>query len=212
MFKGCECLCDPLHQVLFGWCSVCMLICTKPIQMVYIYVCICMSELCISAMVLFLPALLLTLPVLCAVGRLCDGPSSPCRPQATSCWAPPATLSSCWRKRSVPRRGWRCRRRAGCGSSRACCWGRAPTDDDDDALKSQADMPSPPWLGHSVDFTHWTDPVRFVIPLKRHLFFFFSFFLLLQFVLNIVVDKLFYECTFFFFTSVCNLFPWKRNK
>lgn len=62
-------------------------------------------------------------------GRLCDGPSSPCRPQATSCWAPPATSSSCWRKRSRQRSDWHCHRKAGSGSCRACCWERSPTDD-----------------------------------------------------------------------------------
>lgn len=68
---------------------------------------------------------------LCAVlpGRLCDGPSSPCRPQATSCWAPPATSSSCWRRRSEQSRAWRCHRKAGSGSCRACCWERFATDD-----------------------------------------------------------------------------------
>lgn len=61
-------------------------------------------------------------------GRLCDGPSSPCRPQATSCWVPPATLSSCWRKRSGQRRAWHCHRKAESGSCRACCWEKSPTD------------------------------------------------------------------------------------
>lgn len=67
-----------------------------------------------------------TIPLvsLCAVfpGRLCAGPSSPCRPQATSCWDRPATSSSCWRTRSKWRRAWRCHRKAGSGSCRACCW------------------------------------------------------------------------------------------
>ena len=63
-------------------------------------------------------------------GRLCDGPSSPCRPQDTSCWARPATSSSCWmRRRRRRRRAWRCLRRAGSGSCRACCWERSPTED-----------------------------------------------------------------------------------
>lgn len=62
-------------------------------------------------------------------GRLCDGPSSPCRPQATSCWAPPATSSSCWKRRREWRRAWRCHRKAGSDSCRTCCWERFLTYD-----------------------------------------------------------------------------------
>lgn len=62
-------------------------------------------------------------------GRLCDGPSSPCRPQATSCWAPPATSSSCWKRRSKWRRAWRCHRKAGSDNCRTCCWERFLTYD-----------------------------------------------------------------------------------
>lgn len=62
-------------------------------------------------------------------GRLCDGPSSPCRPQATSCWAPPATSSSCWKRRCEWRRAWRCHRKAGSDSCRTCCWERFLTYD-----------------------------------------------------------------------------------
>lgn len=54
-------------------------------------------------------------------GRLWDGPSSPCRLQDTSCWAPPATLSTSCR-RSRQQRLWACLRRAGSGSCRVCCW------------------------------------------------------------------------------------------
>lgn len=54
-------------------------------------------------------------------GRLWDGPSSPCRLQDTSCWAPPATSSTSCR-RSRQQRLWACRRRAGSGSCRVCCW------------------------------------------------------------------------------------------
>lgn len=61
--------------------------------------------------------------LLCVVlpGRLCDGLSSPCRLQATSCWAPPATSSSCCRKRRTQRRVWSCHKKAGSDSCRACC-------------------------------------------------------------------------------------------
>lgn len=54
-------------------------------------------------------------------GRLWDGPSSPCRLQDTSCWAPPATSSTSCR-RSRQQRLWACRRRAGSGSCGVCCW------------------------------------------------------------------------------------------
>lgn len=67
--------------------------------------------------------------VLCFLGRLCDGPSSPCRLLATSCWAPPPTLNICWRKRNEQRRVWCCHRKAGSGSCRACFWEKYPTDD-----------------------------------------------------------------------------------
>ena len=82
-----------------------------------VFLCVCLSCLLTFSLCVVLPE------------RLCDGPSSPCRPQATSCWAPPATLSSCWRRRREQRRAWRCHRRAGSGSCRACCWARYPIDD-----------------------------------------------------------------------------------
>lgn len=78
----------------------------------------------------FLCVCLICLLYVVLPGRLCDGPSSLCRLQATSCWAPPATLSSCWtRRRREQRRAWHCHRRAGSGSCRACCWARYPIDD-----------------------------------------------------------------------------------
>lgn len=73
---------------------------------------------------------ILPLVLMCLIpGRLCDGPSSPCRPQATSCWAPPATSSSCWKRRSERRRAWRCHRKAGSDSCRTCCLERFLTYD-----------------------------------------------------------------------------------
>lgn len=65
----------------------------------------------------------------CAAGRLCDGLSFPCRPQDISYWAPPATLSSCWKNRRMLRRAWCCHRRAGSGSCRTCWLEKSTTDD-----------------------------------------------------------------------------------
>lgn len=59
-------------------------------------------------------------------GRLWDGPSSPCRQQATSCSARPATSNSCWKTKTEMTIPWCCHRKAGSGSCRACCWAGPP--------------------------------------------------------------------------------------
>jgi len=94
---------------------------------VFLMFCECCLVMSLHMVIDFLCPLFLSLCIV-PTGRLCDGPSSPCRPQATSCWDHPATLSSCWMKRSKLRKTWHCHRRAGSGSCRACCWEGSLTD------------------------------------------------------------------------------------
>lgn len=99
--------------------------------------------------------------LLCVVlpGRLCDGPSSPCRLQATSCWAPPATSSSCCRKRRARWRVWSCHKKARSGSCRACCSEKHASND---GLET-GDVGEETHLlisGFSVQFVDFSDAVN----------------------------------------------------
>lgn len=151
-------------------------------------------------------------------GRLCDGPSSPCRPQATSCWAPPATSSSCWRKRrSEQRRACRCHRKAGSGSCRTCCWERFLTYDTLTVLR----LISYPLLDVGHRWNMWSvSSASFHCSLARchkfssiSLFFVFSSFFCCYTCLPVCIKQCHNLFLWnHFYSLLCNFFLWWYNK